>query len=342
MPRGPAELSPFDRFQGFAEALGDMNWAEEGERLRKAAALVWQRNGWTDEADLFARDVACDVAAIPPWEVTARLRLLTSRVAEHYGLNADQATELQGAMFREAGTFLAKNSKTVLEFGGEVLSGRARGEPFTAEQVKRWAQALQPLLADAEQSAERLSRQVEPWLDAEHKQRLEQDFNSFQKRSRFMREMQARWAAGQWSPADWGMENDPIQTGALKPAAMPQAPAPPPAGPAAPVATREPAAIVIPTHWVAHDPTTWIAYVLDFEGRFGLDAGQTNSARSIHRELFDRAADYAQAHRAELEPVAAAERAEHEAYEPIRSLFAELQQRLDSLPRTDQRGSKGP
>lgn len=343
-PRDLSDLMPLDRFQGFAEPFADMDWKEEAERLRKAVTLVWQRNGWTDEADLFARDVACEVTVIPPWEVITRLNLLTTRIAERYGLKSDQAVQLQGALFGEAGMFVTKNSKILFEFGAEALAGRARGEPFTAEQVQRWAQALQPLLAGARESTYRLSQRVEPWLDAEHKSKLDQDLKSFEKRDRLMEEMQARWAAGKWQASDWGMENDPIQTGALKPATAPAASAPPPplSTPTSRVTTSEGNSLAIPTHWVAYDPKTWIAYVLDFEGRFGLDAGQKNSARSIHHELFDRATDYAQAHRAELEPVAVGERAKHEAYEPIRSLFAELQARLDSLPTTEQRESKRP
>ncbi len=62
-----------------------------------------------------------------------------------------------------------------------------------------------------------------------------------------------------------------------------------------------------------------------------------STAESIHAELLDRAERYAEAHADTLEAIPAPERATHEAYEPIRSLFGELQSRLDSVPTTSQR-----
>src|SRR3989304_5604448 len=83
-------------------------------------------NGWTDESDLFARDVACEVTKIPPWEVTARLNLLSTRVAERYGLSDEQAKSLQGSILRETAGFLFKNSRDLIELTNETAGGGGR------------------------------------------------------------------------------------------------------------------------------------------------------------------------------------------------------------------------
>jgi hypothetical protein len=103
------------------------------------------------------------------------------------------------------------------------------------------------------------------------------------------------------------------------------------------VANTPAEAVVVPSRWVDHEPKTWIAYVLDVEKRYHLDSGQRTAARSIHSELVGRAMDYSAGRRAELAAVPALEREKHGLYEPIRTLFAQLQERLEALPTTAQR-----
>lgn len=312
-----------------------VNWTEEAGRAKKAAEALWKRNGWTDESDVFARDLVGDVAAIPPWDVTARLNLMSHRVAERYGLSPEQARVLQGSMFREAGRILGKNSRTILELGREMLANRGQGRPYTPEQVAQWAKALPPLLADAEQSVGTLVAEVDPQLDEEHRDRLKRDLASAERRAKYVSEAGARWAAGDWRASDWGLEDDPIQKGEAVSAAIPLRPVPS----APPAVEPEVPGIVIPTKWVDYDPKTWIAYRLEVEKRYGLDAGQRTAARSIHDELVARALDFAGGRREELSAIAVSERSTHPSYEPIRTLFAELRDRLEALPTTSQRES---
>lgn len=336
--RSPSELIPFDRFQGFADPLRGMNWEEEADRVRAAAQTMWQRNGWTDESDLFARDVAIEVTEIPPWDVSRRLNLLSTRIAERYGLSSDQSAKLQFSVYREAGRFFTKNSAAIFQFGRDALATRAQGRAFTSEQVRAWAAALPPLLADIRESVETLSEEIEPNLDETHRQRLRRDLASIDRRANYMDKMGTQWAAGKWNPRDWGLERDPIQSGALDEPVVAQPSANPP-NPSAPTGLEVApiAAVVIPTKWVAHEPKTWIAYVLEVEKRYSFDAGQQTTARSIHSELIARAANYSTGRRAELQSVPATQRATDELYEPIRSLFAQLQERLEALPTTAQR-----
>jgi hypothetical protein len=338
-PTNPAsEPVSLASFSDLRESLAGLNWDEEAQRLRRAAETLWERNGWNDESDRFARDVACEVTAIPPWDVAARLNLLTTRAAERYGLNDESAMRLKGSVMREAGGFIMRNGGAIIENGREALVARARGEPYTAEQVAKWAKVLEPLLTDMRASVDRVGDEIKPSLDPEHQRLFDQDMQSVQKRTRYVDAMRTRWTEGKWQPTDWGLEADPIQTRAVPPRALdPSAAIPIPVAPAAQPSPN----VSLPT-CVSYDPATWFACVLEFEKRFQLDAGQKSTAQSIHAELVERAGDYAKTHREELRAVPTPQRSTHPAYEPIRALFAELQARLDALPTTAQQETYKP
>ena len=333
-----SQTALFAQFSDLTETLAGFDWDEEAVRLRRAAEIVWQRNGWNDESDTFARDVACEVAAIPPWDVVGRLNLLTTRITERYGLSEEAASRFRTSLLGEAGRLLMRHGPVLIEKGREVLAARVRGEPYSPQQVAEWAKDLEPLLVEGQVSADRLAEEIQPSLDAEHKLLLGRDRESYLKRTKFVNELRAQWLEGKWQPTDWGLEADPIQNRT----APPNVADPPAVLPIQATNTPSPsllpsaAPIVVLPKWVPHDPRTWYVYVLQFEQRLDLDAGQKSTAESIHGELVERAVDYSKTHRDELFPVPIAERATHTAYEPICAMFAELQARLDALPTTAQ------
>jgi hypothetical protein len=148
--------------------------------------------------------------------------------------------------------------------------------------------------------------------------------------------MTERWTKGGWQPKDWGLQHDPIQTGMEQQARAID----PLAGDRSPKRIRSDRAPI--PRWRPHEPATWFAYVLDFQKRFKLDPGQKTTANSIHAELLARANSYISAHAERLDKVARRDRAEDQAYEPIRGLFEELKERLDALPRSAQRDQIQP
>ena len=75
---------------------------------------------------------------------------------------------------------------------------------------------------------------------------------------------------------------------------------------------------------------------------FAFDEAQGNTCRTIHKDKFDRAASYAKAHDEALSAIPAGERAKHEAFEPIRGIFAELQGQLEAIPTPKQRREAQP
>jgi hypothetical protein len=323
-------------FQALAEQAGGLDWNREVPHIERALRNVWTQNGWNDESDRYAFELTRDVAAIPPWQFTKRLNLFTGRLAQRYHLSKDDEARVKGMIVRELGGFLARNAGAIFERAGEALSARARGEPYTAEQVAEWVKEGAPLQADGERISDRVIAQVETMLGPEGRKVFEQDVRSYRKRMKRFNEMADRWAQGEWQPSDWGLQDDPIQSrgaaGADAGGVVPTDPR------GAPKQGREEA---IP-RWVVHDPSTWLGYVLDFKGRFKLDAGQATTAESIHAELVARANDYIGTHAKQLDAVAPADRATHQAYEPIRALFREMQERLDALPTSGQRGEGQP
>ncbi len=325
--------------------LAGFDWEAEADRIRVAAEILWERNGWTDEADRFARDLACEVTAIPPWDVMGRFNLWTTRVAERYGLSPEAANRFRLSLVREAGGMFMRNGPVIMENSREAIEARVRGEPFSSEQIAKWAKAAEPLLAELQPIVDRLAKEIESTIDAEHKEVLEKDLESYARRMRYVDTMRAQWSEGRWEPTDWGLEKDPIQNRGVQPSPTEAPAALPVETPlvsdiaAMPAVAEKPAPL---PKWLAHDPATWFAYVVEFQVRFQLDPGQKTTAESIHAELVRRAGDYGTRNRELTAAVPAQERATHAAYEPVRAMFAELQMRLDALPTTAQRVTHKP
>lgn len=318
--------------------LGDdfkrLDWAREAKSIEKMLERTWARNGWTDESDRFAMELARDISAIPPWEFMNRLNLASSRVAERYELTPQGAERLKGLALREVTASMLKNRRVILRQMSELLELRKENKPFTPEIVASWMKDAEPLAEEFEAIVERMAEELQRLTPAQRKDVLRADLDGYRKRQAFVDEMMSRWERGEWHPSDWGLEDDPLYVD------MVNAPGPrvvrndrPPR--TGSMASANPAAAL--PKWVAHDPPTWFAYVLEFRSKYKLDAGQFTTARSVHDELLLRATDYMKARKAELDAVAKAEREENELYAPICGLFAELRQRLDAIPTTTQK-----
>jgi len=325
----PAVLESFHRL---TEQMEGLDWDNEYLSIERAVDNIWQRNRWTDEADRFARDLACEVAAVPPWEPMKRLNLANERISARYGLSQEQAGRFQRAMLSEAAGFLMRNAGVILEQTRDGMLARARGEPFTTQQVARWTKQSRPMILELRKSVDRIAKQLRPMLKPDKRRILQNDLKSVEKRRKFMDMMTIRWTEGKWRPEDWGLQDDPIHTaGGGSGRSVPQHPIR-----ESSLKQEQYRSLSIP-RYIPHDPSTWFAYVLDFENRFNLDAAQLSTAESIHAELLERANGYAEIHSETLKAVAPRERATHEAYEPIRLLFVELRERLDAIPTTAQR-----
>ncbi len=320
-----------DSFRAFSEPIPGVDWDSMQPEIIRAIERVFEQNGWNREPDRYARDVACRIAAIPPWNIAERFDAFTQAVSMRYRLSPEQSNRFHSSLMRESTGFLFRNGPALLAQAREALQGHAKGIPYTPEQVARWSRDAEPIFRDMAESVDRLSAELETGLDDEMKEQLRIDVARYNERQRVVERMTARWANGEWDPAQWGLDDDPIQSKGMSPSASD-----PPGHVARPGPPSE-RVVVIPTHWIDHDPATWIALVLEIRDRYALDSGQMSTAWSIHGELVERAAAYVEGRSEEMAAVPVGQRSTHDAYRPIRDVFAELRQRLEAVPTSSQR-----
>ena len=307
------------RAHGRLERLMDQEqWATEYQFLQRAINNVWEQNGWTGEADRFAQRLAHRVAEIPPWRPLDRVSMVTRQLEKRYALSGEDAVRFRSLAVEEGVDFLTLHSPTILGQTSDWMIMRSEGKALDREVVARWAKRSEAMVSDLGTWAERLADVLAPLVRPDKREMLERDLRSFRQRQRHLEFMRMRWAEGEWEPEDWGLQNDPIQNpGAADRSAGGQ-------------------------RWLSHRPTTWAAYLSHIQAVYRLNAGQVDSAKSIHDELYRRAQRYTDAYDHVLRAVPPRQRAQHEAFGPIRSMFEELESRLESIPTQSQRRGRQP
>jgi hypothetical protein len=314
-------LSGLDRLGKEFEKLG--TWEEQVPELTRAVEDVWARAGWNTESDLFARSVATEVAAIPPWQIDRRIDKVVERISDRYELADLARSRLKQSIYRETMGMLWDNAGELFDQAGQWIRMSANGEPVTPELVAEWTRQSEPLMEDFRRRSGTFIEEFGQTVDDRHRALFERDMASYKRRVEYFEQQRQRWAKGEWKPEDWGMKDGLLFR--KRPAA-----ARPTSRPAAGVARQ--AGQVLP-----YDPATWHRYVRDFVNRYELDSAQSAAAYSILAEVVQRASTYLKARAAELEQVRPEQRATHQGFAPVRSLFEELRTRLDRIPRTGQR-----
>jgi len=323
------EAAPLDQLTTEFKKLGD--WEEQYQIIDRSMQSFWTRNGWNSESDRFALDTMREVARIPPWEFTRRLDTLAARTAERYSLPPKEAARLKARLYGESFGFVWSNAGVLIRQTRESIGARVRGEPYTPDQIARWTEESGPLMEDMRRRVEGLAEDFAGSIDEEHRHLYEADMESLDRRMKTLDDLREAWAQGKWKAEDWGLEEDPIQNGAFRPAEGKQ----PTSAPAAPPEGREPAPD-------ASDPSTWGAFVRQFIRKYHLDPGQTTAAESILVELTDRADSYLRTNPANLANPNAAGRPDRDPLAPVRAMFAELKARLERIPTAAQRARAEP
>jgi len=311
--------------EGLLRQLGD--WEHEAEMGRKYFDRVWGENGWSSDADQFARQVGQAVVEIPPWNLQGRLQKFGDLIQERYQLDESQRRVLAGAVQRELIGLTVRHAGTIFQQTREMVGARLRGEPFTAEQIAKWTRDSEPLMADGRQSVEHIAERLGKTLTPDQQKLLADDLKSFQKRKAFYNGLRRDWADGRWKAEDWGLENDPVQRGTADGDTLATSENVSDAKPADTPSTR-----VLP-----YDETTWGRYATHFIARSAPDPSQKRAVHSILTELVARAGEYRKAHQAELDAIPHPDCPTHELLAPIRTLFLELKQRLSTVPTGAQR-----
>ncbi len=193
------------------EQIGD--WESQREQILTAVELVYERQGWLDEPDLFSLDVITEVSAHPPWAFGDRLDTFVTILGDRYRLDAEQQDELRGMVVETAGGLIQRNLGRIASYMGEVIQTRAAGEPFTPEQVARWMQAETPVFEDVVRSLNDGAKRFMETLEPEQRELVERDMQFANRRLERVRDMRQSWLRGEWAAEDWGLDLDPIQNG---------------------------------------------------------------------------------------------------------------------------------
>lgn len=285
-------------------------WREHHKLIVEAARSIWQRNGWTSEPDQFARKVLERVSKYPPWQLDERFDALCEALAERYQLDQQQRRRLNQIVVREVWLLFGRHSREVMQIGKEMLRSRLAGRAFTPEQVARWSKLAEPITEDIRRSVDAAAAEFGRSLRPEQRARLQRDLVAYHLRLKRYGVLLKRWAGGQWKPADWGLEHDPIHAVQMG------------VGPAGQVPPAE-----------RHEQTVgsagadaWQRYVERFIARYQLEDSQQVTALSILEELRTRAAACRRG---------SCDRAAVQA--AIRRLFEELKRRLEEIPTSAQR-----
>jgi hypothetical protein len=190
-------------------------WESQTQVIDDATDKIFEQQGWNSESDQFTREVMREVSKIPPWQPVERQRVFLDKFTERLSLTHDQRNQLDGDLQREGMTLMIKHFKDVVPIAMDAAQTRARQEPFTAEQVQEWSHRLKPVLDDGLDSIQRVAMKLEKTMTPEQQEKLRTDMASLIRRHHDVEKLVSKWQSGGWTPADMGLQNDPIHAGAM-------------------------------------------------------------------------------------------------------------------------------
>ncbi|GMU81945.1 MAG: hypothetical protein AMXMBFR47_18160 [Planctomycetota bacterium] len=192
-------------------AFGD--WDRHADLSREAVSKFFERAGWDSDEDTFAQEMFRAVDAQPPWEPQRRAEVFFGLLSDRYQLDDDQRARLQEITVRTAVRIFAAQGDRLLEYVPEMIQARAAGEPFTAEQIARWSEMAEPVIAYASERVQEAAEEFMDDLRPEQRELVARDVQAGMRRVETVKEFMVDWKAGRWEPSDWGLEDDPIQIG---------------------------------------------------------------------------------------------------------------------------------
>jgi len=342
-------------------ALGSLSdWDTHSAYITSAMEKTYERNGWTSEPDRFAMEMMRQVDQVPPWRPNERFDIAARLLAERYALDDEQQRIMRETMIQESNDLFVRHSGRIMQYSVEAIQTRAAGEPFTPEQVARWAQLAEPVFLDSRERINAAAQEFASHLRPEQAEALLYDVEAANRRMDDLYVQSQRWAEGDWDPLDWGLEEDPIQIGA----GLAQGPAE--EGGAAGRAERagrqaaEPEAVETERGPVraTSQPVSedaWAGYVRRFIAKYKLNGAQQERAWRIYRDVTARAnaqrGRYGQQIEAAVRRAAARQdeksqkgvtELEKRLDRQLNQLYMLLKARLDKLPTRQQRAEAEP
>ncbi|MCG8406274.1 MAG: hypothetical protein MI923_13840 [Phycisphaerales bacterium] len=209
----PEGLQQLKNLEEEAKKMGP--WASEAQVITEAHHIIFEQNGWDSEPDQFMLNLINQVSQVAPWDPAQREQIFFTGVQGRYNLTQDQVELVKREANREAMMVAVKHFKDVVPIALEVARTRVSQKPFTAEQVQKWSHKLEPVMADALQSVERISQKLEKTMNEGQRAQLEEDMKAVLKRHRDVEKMIKSWKAGHWNPMEWGLHHDAVHAAAV-------------------------------------------------------------------------------------------------------------------------------
>lgn len=261
-----------------------MGWDRQQQMMEQATDEMFRQNGWNSEPDQFARNLLRDVGQIPPWQARERQEIFLNGLQGRLSLTHDQRILLNNEMQRETMAMMGRHFKDIVPVVLEVAKTRASDQPFTPEQVQRWSTSLEPIMGDSLETVKKLTQRLERTMTEEQRRILKQDMDALLKRHRDVEKMVVKWKRGEWSPADWGLQNDPIHAGVMQE-----------------IAQRSGANASTDQNWkdpsFANNESEWERYVRWFCDYFECDASQRTKSNAILKTAKQEAIRYRESRR---------------------------------------------
>lgn len=322
-------------------------WENQIPLIEDAADNIFQQQGWNSPEDQFARTVMRDVGRIPPWDPVARQDAFLNAVQSRWSLSHDQRSQLDTTVQREAMMMTLKHFKDVLPVMVDITRARASNQPFTPEQVQQWVTRLRPLIDESGQAIQRVTQQLDRTMTDDQRKQMQADLAAFNRRHSDVTKLVQKWQSGQWTPTDWGLQNDPVHAPVMAQYASRDANRD---SLVAQAQLKQP----MDDKRFATDETEWDKYVRQFCQTYRCDESQINQAAGILKNSKTEAINYRNGRKSDIEklqqllasatnPTA---RASHQAdldrlLRPINDLFERLKKQLTALLTTQQREQFG-
>jgi hypothetical protein len=212
-PLPPEQMKQANEVMEATKKIGP--WENQTRFIDDATDNMFKQQNWNSEPDQFARQLMHDVGQIAPWNTRDRQEVFLNSAQQRWKLSHDQRMELDSALKQESMMFAMRHFKDVLPVALEAAKTRASNEPFTAEQVQDWSNRLRPLMDEGLQMVQRVGRRLDKSMTPEQRELLKTDMGALVHRHQDMKKLVEKWQAGQWTPADWGLQNDPIHANAM-------------------------------------------------------------------------------------------------------------------------------
>lgn len=300
-------------------------WDEQAKWITSAQQAVFERNGWNSEADQYARRLASTIESLPPWRLDQRFDTFCKMTTQRYGLDEDQQQALRAQLIRESFRVATRYGPALFKNVDLFVNRRVNGQPLDADTVSQMVKNAGPLVDDLSAEAERFFDEFEAGLDDRQREIFRRDRESFQRRRDDVKAKMDRWANGDWSPEEWGMDKDPLYAASKQPDG-------------APGSTQVPA-VAQPVAPAAPYETAWEMYVQQFIKKHDLDAAQQRAAWSVLHDVQRRAARVWS--RVPDAPGADGMTNQRRREAAIRPLYDELLSRLDQILTPYQRRQTG-